>query len=46
MLTLDQELVALHHAGDPAYSPRYNQGVPIWQIMSALKAAGIDLAAL
>lgn len=46
VLTLDQQLVALHHAGDPAFNPSYNQGVPIWLIMSALKSAGIDLTAL
>lgn len=46
VLTLDQQLVALHHAGDPQYQPKYNQGVPIWLIMEALKGEGIDLAAL
>ena len=46
VLTLDQQLVALHHAGDPQYQPKYNQGVPIWLIMQALKGEGIDLAAL
>ena len=46
VLTLDQQLVALHHSGDPALNPKYNQGVPIWLIMSALKSASIDLTAL
>lgn len=46
VLTLNQDLVALHHAGDPQYKPIYNQGVPIWLIMEALKGEDIDLAAL
>lgn len=46
VLTLDLNLVALHHAGDPELSPEYNQGVPIWLIMDALKAKNIDVNGL
>lgn len=30
-------LVALHHAGDPAWGPKFNQGIPIGLIANALK---------
>ncbi len=46
VLSVDLELVALHHAADPQANPRYNQAVPIARIMAKLKAEGIDLAAL
>lgn len=46
VLTLDFQLVGLHHAADPGFDPKYNQGVPIWLIMAALKADGVDLGAL
>ena len=46
VLDMSLDLVALHHAGDPGQNPQYNQGVPIWLIMKALQAAGLDLAAL
>lgn len=46
VLTLDQNLVALHHAADPKYNAKYNQGVPIWLIMEALKSDGVDITAL
>ena len=46
VMTLNQKLVALHHAADPDKKPKYNQGVPIWLIMDALKAKNIDLGAL
>jgi hypothetical protein len=46
VLSLDLELVGLHHAGDPAYNPRYNQAVPNARIMAQLKAEQIDLEAL
>lgn len=37
VLSADLSLVALHHAADPAGAPKYNQGVPIWRIIDALK---------
>lgn len=46
VLTVDHKLVGLHHASDPKYDAKYNQGVPIWLIMDALRGEGIDLAAL
>jgi hypothetical protein len=46
VLDFDLQLVALHHAAEPASAPRYNQGVPIKHIRPALVAAGLDLAAL
>ena len=46
VLSLDLELVGLHHASDPDLNPRYNQAVPIARIMARLKAEQIDLAAL
>lgn len=40
-LTMDLELVALHHLGDPRQGPaRYNQGIPIGGIRRAIIAAG------
>jgi hypothetical protein len=46
VLNLDLELVALHHAADPAANPRYNQAVPIARIVARLKEKEIDLATL
>jgi len=46
VFNFDLELVALHHAADPAHDPEYNQGVPIWKIMKAIKAEGLDLETL
>jgi hypothetical protein len=38
------EWVALHHCGDPAWAPRYNQGIPVSAIVAHLKAkARMDL---
>jgi hypothetical protein len=34
------ELVALHHAGDPAWVPRYNEGVPLPAILRLLEQRG------
>jgi V8-like Glu-specific endopeptidase len=34
------EWVALHHCGDPAWQPRYNQGIPVSAIVAHLKAKG------
>lgn len=39
---INWNLVALHHAGDIAYPPRYNQGIPIQAIYKLLKDRGID----
>jgi hypothetical protein len=43
-LTMDLDLVALHHLGDPAYgpanSPAYNQGVPIELVRDSIIKAG------
>ncbi len=35
------ELVALHHVGDPAYQPTYNQGVPLAAILARLERQGL-----
>jgi hypothetical protein len=37
------ELVALHHAGDPNFDFRYNQGIPIGKILNLLVKRGIAL---
>jgi V8-like Glu-specific endopeptidase len=34
------EWVALHHCGDPAWKPRYNQGIPVSTIVAHLRATG------
>lgn len=47
--TLDWDLVALHHFGDPAWrDPKFNQGVPVGKIRHLLDARGrsADLAAM
>lgn len=31
-------LIALHHAGDPKWTPTYNQGIPFMSILNGLKA--------
>jgi len=39
--TMDWELVALHHFGDPAWqAPQFNQGVPIDLIRASIEARG------
>jgi hypothetical protein len=38
--TPDFELVALHQAGDPAFTDRFNQGVPISAIVELLRGRG------
>lgn len=38
-------LVCLHHAGDPGWTPTYNQGIPIGLIAAFLKNHDIALAA-
>ncbi len=39
--TMDWELIALHHFGDPAWgAPKFNQGVPIGLIRASILAAG------
>lgn len=40
VFSADARLIGLHHAADPAASPRYNQAVPIWRVARALEAAG------
>jgi hypothetical protein len=39
--SLNWELVALHHSGDPnfdpAHKPRYNEGIPFWAIRSLVE---------
>ena len=47
MLTLDPlDLVALHHAGDPAYSPdglgKWNQGIPIDNIIADMAKQNVS----
>lgn len=46
VLSLDLELVALHHAADLGQNPRFNQAVPIARIMARLKEENIELATL
>ncbi len=46
VLDLNLELVALHHAADPARVPRYNQGVPIARLMAYFKKQNLDMGAL
>lgn len=46
VLDFSLRLVALHHAADPAGTPRYNQGVPIARIKHAVQDAGLDLEQL
>jgi hypothetical protein len=36
------QLVALHHAGDPSWVAKYNEGIPISLILAQLKARGVD----
>lgn len=39
--SLNWELVALHHAGDPdSFAPKYNQGIPIKAILGLLETRG------
>jgi len=38
------ELMAIHHAGDPNFDFRYNQGIPIGKIRSLLVKRGIALS--
>jgi V8-like Glu-specific endopeptidase len=39
--TMDWDIVALHHSGDPKYlNPTYNQGVPIELIRQHIDANG------
>ena len=37
------DLVAIHHSGDPTYSAKRNQGVPIEQIFKLLTSRGVSL---
>ena len=34
--------VALHHAGDPSWTPRFNQGIPVGAILEHLRSKGLD----
>lgn len=39
--TLDWDLVALHHFGDPNWrEPRFNQGVPVDRIRASIESGG------
>jgi hypothetical protein len=39
--SMNWDLVALHHAGDPgSFAPQYNQGIPIWAILKLLETRG------
>lgn len=38
-------LVALHHAGDPAWHAQFNQGIPIMRVVERLRRRAIDLPA-
>jgi V8-like Glu-specific endopeptidase len=35
--SLDLDIIGLHHAADPASSPRYNQAIPLWVIAKDLE---------
>lgn len=35
------QLVALHHSGDPAYRPTYNEGIPISALVRLLETRGL-----
>lgn len=35
-------LVALHHSGEPAFKPTWNEGIPFAAILSLLRQRGID----
>ena len=37
---IDWELVALHHSGDPAYKPTFNEGIPIKAIFGLIEQRG------
>ena len=39
--SMDWELLALHHLGDPAWNAKYNQGVPIGLIRRRLDSKGL-----
>ncbi|MBE7198550.1 MAG: trypsin-like peptidase domain-containing protein [Parafilimonas terrae] len=40
-MTMDLDLVALHHLGDPSYGgAKYNQGIPIDLVVASLRARG------
>jgi hypothetical protein len=39
----DLTLIAVHHAGDAASPPRYNQAVPIAKIVERLRARGLEV---
>jgi hypothetical protein len=36
-------LVALHHSGEPAFKPSWNEGIPFTAILALLKQRGIDV---
>jgi V8-like Glu-specific endopeptidase len=41
VFTMDWDIVALHHSGDPAWvNPTYNQGVPIELVRQRIEAGG------
>jgi V8-like Glu-specific endopeptidase len=45
VFTMDWDLVALHHSGDPAWvNPTYNQGVPIELVRQRIEANGFGTA--
>ena len=45
VFTMDWDLVALHHSGDPAWvNPTYNQGVPIEMVRQRIEASGFGNA--
>ncbi len=45
VFTMDWDIVALHHSGDPAWvNPTYNQGVPIELVRQRIEANGFATA--
>jgi V8-like Glu-specific endopeptidase len=45
VFTMDWDLVALHHSGDPSWvNPTYNQGVPIELVRQRIEASGFGNA--
>lgn len=44
VFTMDWDIVALHHSGDPKWNPAFNQGVPIELIRQRIAANGFGAA--
>jgi hypothetical protein len=42
--TIDLDVIGLHHAAEPASTPRYNQAIPLWAIAKDIEAKAPRLA--